>query len=71
MGFRLTVISPYPFMDASASLRVLHQMGGGDLRRTAALASTTRKTVANLRFSEQFITCHCSFRYIHMWRATA
>jgi hypothetical protein len=35
MGFRLTVISPYPFMDASASLRVLHQMGGGDLRHTA------------------------------------
>jgi hypothetical protein len=35
MGFRLTVISPYPFMDASASLRVLHQMGGGDLRDTA------------------------------------
>jgi hypothetical protein len=35
MGFRLTVISPYPFMDASASLRVLHQPGGGDLRHTA------------------------------------
>jgi hypothetical protein len=33
MGVRLTVISPYPFMDAS--LRVLHQMGGGDLRHTA------------------------------------
>ena len=35
MGFRLTAISPYLFMDASASLRGLHQMGGGDLRHTA------------------------------------
>jgi hypothetical protein len=38
MGFRLTVISPYPFMDALASLRVLHQLGGGDLRHTARFA---------------------------------
>jgi hypothetical protein len=69
--FRPTVISPYPFMDASASLRVLHQMAAAICAIPLALGSTTRKTVVNLRFSEQFITCHCSFRYMHMWRTTA
>jgi len=45
------VISPYPFMDASASLRVLHQMAAAICAIPLALASTTRKTVA-LRFGE-------------------
>jgi hypothetical protein len=58
-------------MDASASLRVLHQMAAAICAIPLAVASTTRKTVANLRFSEQFITCHCSFRYMRMWRTTA